>query len=153
MTVTSSLEQVITERTCGRSFGEGPLPAEQLATLLYLGNGVRQVQTRSGLPFYQRNVPNSGNLGSVEIFPIIMNVRDVEPGIYHFDTIEHHLANVRTGQYREWLREKASFKLSSGLPHAHSCSLSSSADYNRSTVSALTDSASLMRDMYRKIFI
>src|SRR5262249_7012191 len=48
----------------------------------------------------------SGNLGSVEIYPVIMNVAEVEPGIYHFDSVTHDLARLRGGQFATWLRER-----------------------------------------------
>lgn len=109
--VAMSVEGAITGRTSGRNFSRAPLPAAQLSTLLYLGNGVRRVDGAGMETFYQRNVPNSGNLGSVEIFPIVMNVEDVEPGIYHFNTIHHDLAQLRRGHFGTWLRERIFYQL------------------------------------------
>lgn len=105
------VDEAITRRVSGRRFGRDPLPADQLATLLYLGNGVREVVRVGGeVLFYQRNVTNSGNLGSVEIFPIVMNVAGVAPGIYHFDSVHHDLACVRRGEFRTWLMERVLFQ-------------------------------------------
>jgi SagB-type dehydrogenase family enzyme len=109
--ITMSVEEAITSRTSGRNFSSDPLPLDQLAALLYLGNAVRTAQGAGMEVFYQRNVPNSGNLGSVEIFPIIMNVAGVEPGIYHFDSVRHDLAQLRKGDFRVWLREQILFQL------------------------------------------
>jgi SagB-type dehydrogenase family enzyme len=102
--VTMPLGEAIARRTSGRVFGPAPLPAELLGTLLFLGNGVRQVEA-AGTPsvFYRRNAPNAGNLGSVEIFPIVMDVAGIDPGIYHFDSVHHDLARLRAGQFRDWL--------------------------------------------------
>jgi SagB-type dehydrogenase family enzyme len=105
------LERVILNRTSGRQFAPLALPAEQLATLLYLGNAVRQAVGQDGHVYFQRNVPNSGNLGSVEVFPIVLNVTDIEPGIYHFDTVKHDLAQLKVGHYSTWLRERVLFQL------------------------------------------
>ena len=103
--VNLSLEEAITRRASGRRFSAAPLLPEQLATLLYLGNAVRRVDEQPGLRNYQRNAPNSGNLGSVEAYPIILNVRGIDPGIYHFDSVHHDLACLQAGQFSTWLRE------------------------------------------------
>jgi SagB-type dehydrogenase family enzyme len=100
-----SLEDAITRRVSGRRFSAAPLLPEQLATLLYLGNGIRRVDEQHGLRSYQRNVPNSGNLGSVEMYPIVLNVQGIEPGIYHFDSVHHDLACLQAGQFSTWLNE------------------------------------------------
>lgn len=105
------LEDAILRRTSGRNFGNEGLTNKELATLLFLGGGVRDVQMRDNLPFYQRNAPNSGNLGSVEIYPIIFNVTDLPNGIYHFDSVRHDLARIRMGDFRQWLREYALFQI------------------------------------------
>jgi SagB-type dehydrogenase family enzyme len=108
--INAPLDGVITRRTSGRSFPPIPLSPDRLKSLLYLGNAVRQVHSIDTQVFYQRNVPTSGNLGSIEIYPVVMNVEGIEPGIYHFDTIHHHLACLRQGQFRTWLREKVLFQ-------------------------------------------
>jgi SagB-type dehydrogenase family enzyme len=105
------IDEAITHRASGRRYGPDPLPAEHLATLLYLGNGVREVVRIGGeVLFYQRNVTNSGNLGSVEIFPLVMNVAGIAPGIYHFDSVRHDLARIHSGQFRTWLMERVLFQ-------------------------------------------
>lgn len=105
-----SLDEAITHRTSKRGFGSDPLPAAELSSLLFLGNAVREVG-EEGQVHFQRNVPNSGNLGSTEIYPIVMNVAGIDPGIYHFDTVRHDLALVRVGRFSTWLRERVFFQL------------------------------------------
>lgn len=110
-----SLEDAIRRRVSNRSFGQTPLSAADFASVLYLGNGVRTVaQPHTESAHYYRNVPNAGNLGSIEIFPIVMNVAGVEPGIYHYDTIRHDLACLKPGQFRGWLRERALLQAEAG---------------------------------------
>ena len=57
-----------------------------------------------------RIVPNSGGLSSVEVYPVVMNITEIEPGIYHFDSVEHDLALLRAGQFRPWLEEIVLFQ-------------------------------------------
>jgi SagB-type dehydrogenase family enzyme len=95
----------IRRRASGRSFGSDPLPVTMLATLLRYANGVlATVQTPEGA-FYRRAAANSGDLGSVEIYPIVFDVESVEPGIYHFDSVHHDLTELQRGRFRDWLRE------------------------------------------------
>ena len=69
---TMSVDDAICQRVSGRDYSQTPLAAEQLATLLCLGNAVRRVDGDGAARSYQRNVPNSGNLGSVEVYPVII---------------------------------------------------------------------------------
>jgi SagB-type dehydrogenase family enzyme len=110
-TVSISIEDAITCRSSGRRFASTSLAAEQLATLLYLANTVRQVYGEGIEVYYQRNVPNSGNLGAVEIFPVIMNVAGIEAGIYHYDSLHHHLARLHQGHFHIWLRERVFYQM------------------------------------------
>jgi SagB-type dehydrogenase family enzyme len=68
------------------------------------------VQSTTGVPL-RRNVTNSGNLGSVEVYPVILAVDGVDPGIYHFDSVHHDLALLHRGMFRTWLREVVFFQL------------------------------------------
>lgn len=106
-----TLDQAITSRRSERWFANLSLSATDLASVLFLGNGVRAVEgEKPHERFYQRNVPNSGGLSSVEIYPIVMNTTEIPPGIYHFDSVEQDLAQLRVGQFRPWLQEIALFQ-------------------------------------------
>jgi SagB-type dehydrogenase family enzyme len=104
------LHEAISRRHSGRTYAATPIPATQLATLLYSVIGVRDRQT-TGSPTHSRNVTNSGNLGSVEIYPIIMAATDITPGIYHFDSVSHDLALLKSGHFAAWLREVVLFQI------------------------------------------
>ena len=107
MQVNAGLGEVILRRISGRDFSREPLRGEQLYTLLYMANAVSPGPSNP----LRRNVPSAGNLGSVEVFPIIMNVDGLQPGIYHFDTVAHDLALLRPGDFRTWLRERVFYQL------------------------------------------
>ncbi|MGN6562119.1 MAG: SagB/ThcOx family dehydrogenase [Thermomicrobiales bacterium] len=101
-----SLDEALARRASGHQFGPDPLAAWQLGALLYAGNGVRFVIRQGDRPVaYQRNAANAGNLGSVEIFPVVLNVAAIAPGIYHFDSVRHELVCLHAGRFRAWLRE------------------------------------------------
>jgi SagB-type dehydrogenase family enzyme len=106
------LGQAIGNRRSGRIYGDLPVPAECLSTLLYAGNGVRP--HRVGAPPMSRNVTNAGNLGSVELYPIVMGAEGLAPGIYHYDSVEHDLGLVQPGDFGVWLREVVFYQVEFG---------------------------------------
>jgi SagB-type dehydrogenase family enzyme len=105
------LGQAIRSRASGRAYGDVPLDAVKLATLLQYAAGVRASENDGADPRLRRNVANSGNLGSVEIYPVMLNAAGIDPGIYHFDSVHHDLALLHRGEYRTWLRECVFFQL------------------------------------------
>jgi SagB-type dehydrogenase family enzyme len=110
------LEDAIVRRVSSHTFGLTPLPAEKFATLLYLGNAVRTPDPSDAGNRYQRNAPNSGNLGSVEVYPIVLNVVGIQPGIYHYDSVSHALVELHRGNFTTWLQERVFFQLEFSLP-------------------------------------
>jgi SagB-type dehydrogenase family enzyme len=99
------LEHIITSRKSYREFSNKPLPIKSLGKLLYLANGIRKRNHLNNFPI--RNVPNSGGLGSVEIYLFALNVEDLDQGIYHFDSESHELALLRSGDFKIWLKNFA----------------------------------------------
>jgi SagB-type dehydrogenase family enzyme len=108
--VDGSVLTAIKARASGRAFGDTPLGLAELATVLRHSNAViDSVKTPDGA-FYRRAAANSGDLGSVEIYPIVLNVAGIEPGIYHFDSVRHDLTEVGLGHFGDWLREFVLFQ-------------------------------------------
>src|SRR5581483_8065709 len=105
-----SVLTVIKRRASGRAYTAKPLDAASLATLLRHANGVLATMRTGRSTFYRRAAANSGDLGSVEIFPIVLNVVGVDPGIYHFDSVRHDLTQLHAGAYPDWLREAVFFQ-------------------------------------------
>jgi SagB-type dehydrogenase family enzyme len=103
-----SVGQAIARRHSGRRYGNGALSSQQLATLLTASIGVRSVGRLRGA--IRRNVTNSGNLGSTELYPLVMRADGIEPGLYHFDSVKHDLALISAGHYGTWLRELVLFQ-------------------------------------------
>jgi SagB-type dehydrogenase family enzyme len=104
------LGEAIARRHSGRVYGTAPIPGRQLATLLTSASGVRKSPDGLHRPTISRNVTNAGNLGSVDVYPIVQRVDGVSPGIYHFDTVAHDLALITPGQFSDWLREVVFFQ-------------------------------------------
>jgi SagB-type dehydrogenase family enzyme len=95
-----SLGEAIARRSSGRLFSAEPLSVDVFATILRSGNALFRRENGN----YRRTAASSGNLGSVEVFPIVLNVAGIDAGIYHFDTVRHDLSLVRRGQFSDFLR-------------------------------------------------
>jgi SagB-type dehydrogenase family enzyme len=104
-------DEVLDERRSRRRFDGSALRAGALATLLRRSVGVRQPGPASQALVYDRIVPNSGNLGSVEVYPVVMNVEGTEPGLYHFDSVSYELVMLKAGHFGEWLRSSVLFQV------------------------------------------
>jgi SagB-type dehydrogenase family enzyme len=105
-----SLETVLQSRKSSRDFGGRPIAAADLWKLCYVASGVREAVASGEHVWFQRNVPNSGGLGSIEVFPVVLNVEGLASGIYHFDSVSHAMIEIATGDFREWLAKDVVFQ-------------------------------------------
>ncbi len=114
------LEEAIIRRTSTRIFSEQELTLPTLAKLLYLANGVRRPEhlsnSAASRPHFDRNVPNAGGLGSVDLFCIVTRVTGLNAGIYHFDSMNLNLQLCNEGDYSQWLKDFALLQMAEGLP-------------------------------------
>ncbi len=101
-----SFETVLRTRHSSRHFGEQPLSLKDLAKVLFFANGITNSYISAGYQNYRRNVPSSGNLGSIEIYPFITNVAGANPGIYHYNPLKHELDCLRLGNFRKEISER-----------------------------------------------
>jgi SagB-type dehydrogenase family enzyme len=106
-----SVEKAIALRRSSHRFNSEPISLDQLAALLYLGNAVQRVDDTIDGSSFKRTVANSENLGSIEAFPVVLNVRGIAAGIYHFDTVAHGLSVVKSGHFQQWLDERVFYQL------------------------------------------
>jgi SagB-type dehydrogenase family enzyme len=95
-----TLAASIIDRRSSRDFGDAPMNLEEVATIAFLACGVQGGNEKNAA---QRNVPNSGGLGSVELSLIVQNVTGLTPGIYAYDSVRHWLVPKSFGVYRQWL--------------------------------------------------
>jgi len=91
------VSEAICQRRSAREFSSEPIPLEVLSRVLFNGNGVREVHIEDGYRHYRRNTPSAGNLGSVDLYPLILRVSGVHPGVYHYQPCEHQLNRIAPG--------------------------------------------------------
>ncbi len=107
-----SVESAITNRRSSKEFSSSALPLAHLAKVLYLANGARIPKTStdavsSSNRAYQFNSPSAGGLASTQLDVFVLNVIDIEPGIYRFDKQTHELVLKKKGNFATWLKEFA----------------------------------------------
>lgn len=72
-----SLIDALKDRRSSRSYSKEPILSQDLSTLLYYSFGVMNKDKKR---FY----PSAGGRYSLEVYPLIINVKDINPGIYHY---------------------------------------------------------------------
>jgi SagB-type dehydrogenase family enzyme len=70
---------------------------EELSSLLHSSAGITDTRDPT-LAF--RAVPSSGALYPIELYLVILDVADLEPGVYHYDVQGHRLELLRPGELR-----------------------------------------------------
>jgi SagB-type dehydrogenase family enzyme len=91
------LWEAIRKRRSVRDFGNEPITEDVLSMLLWASQGV----TKEYSDFALRTAPSAGALYPIETYVAVHNVEGVEPGIYHYDVMNHALDELRRGDFRD----------------------------------------------------
>lgn len=94
-TQTMSLDQVLKQRKSIRNFQDKPISKGQLAYLLWASTGIQRVE--GGYEF--RTAPSAGALYPIETYLVVNNVKELEPGVYHYSISSHQLEQLRLGDF------------------------------------------------------
>jgi len=101
------LGEVIERRRSHRAFAAEPVAAPALAALLGAGYGVtgalESADDRPPIPL--RAIPSAGALYPLELYPAVLRVSDLEPGLYHFDPLAQGLEIIQPDLAAEALTE------------------------------------------------
>lgn len=106
--VTTDYSRTVLSRRSRRDFGDDPLTLSQLSTLLLHACGVTlfvEGYDYTRLPL--RSFPSSGGLQAPEVYLSVQRVKDLLPGLYHYQPIDHVLELLKEGSYGETLRNLA----------------------------------------------
>jgi putative peptide maturation dehydrogenase len=90
------LFDLLRKRCTTREFSGQGLDAETLSTLLHHVFGcVAERKTAVG-PLLRKTSPSGGSLHPIEVYPLVINVRGVEPGLYHYNVGRHGLGQMES---------------------------------------------------------
>lgn len=97
-----SLEETILSRRSRRNYSKEPITMEELSRILFFSVGITGKIGR----YYLRAYPSAGALAPVEVYPLIERATDSDlKGIYHYNSLEHCLEEIKKGSYIDELVE------------------------------------------------
>ena len=87
------LEEALRTRRSVRSFGDGPVPLQDLSQLLWAAQGTTD-------PTGLRAAPSAGALYPLVVYAVAGNVASLPAGLYRYDPSAHALSLVQAGDRR-----------------------------------------------------
>ena len=86
------------------------LTLDELSSLLYFTYGAHgAAQLTPGVVGLRKTSPSGGAMHPIEVFPLILQVQNVPPGIYHYSVERHALSLLRAVSLEEGRQLAASF--------------------------------------------
>jgi SagB-type dehydrogenase family enzyme len=90
------LAEAIARRKSQRRYTKDPLSLEELAFLVWAAQGVRETGRHGKTPYLLRTVPSAGARHPFETYLLVNRVDGLEPGMYHYQSLEHRLCLLDT---------------------------------------------------------
>ncbi|MHC1782744.1 MAG: SagB/ThcOx family dehydrogenase [Anaerolineaceae bacterium] len=88
----TDLRKIMEQRATLRKYSPAGLSMNELAYLLWLTQGVKQVTEK---PVTYRIVPSAGSRHAFETYLLVNRVEGLKPGLYRYAAIEHKLLSVK----------------------------------------------------------
>ncbi|MEN6575775.1 MAG: SagB/ThcOx family dehydrogenase [Phycisphaerales bacterium] len=98
-----TLDEALRRRKSIRDYRSASLSLGHLSYLLWASSGVQR--TEQGFEF--RAAPSAGALFPIETYVVASEVRDLEPGVYHYGIRDHELEQIRAGDTRRQIAAAA----------------------------------------------
>ena len=93
-------ETVLRGRRSEHAYSGQSMSFEHFSRILTLGDGIVARKTiEEGNAFSLRTAPSGGGLNPVEIYPIVLRVQGVAPGIYFFNPDQNQLEQLSLGDF------------------------------------------------------
>lgn len=96
----TSVEEAMKSRRSIRSYKDVPLSLSELAQLLWAAQGLTA-------KWGGRTAPSAGATYPLEIYAVVGKVKNLEPGIYHYNPQDHTIRLHKTGDLRSALANAA----------------------------------------------
>lgn len=96
-----SIEQTLYNRRSVRSYKNETLSLKDLSQILWSAQGISDRNRNF------RTAPSAGATFPLELYAVVGNVENLEPGIYKYNPFEHSISLVVKGDKREDLRNAA----------------------------------------------
>jgi len=109
-----SVESAIQNRRSMRHFTAEPVSVQELAQLLWAGQGMSEVLEEPPPGFRNwewkggyRTAPSAGALYPLELYLVVGTADGIDPGVYRYAPLEHGLVKTEDGDLREALWDAA----------------------------------------------
>ncbi|MDY6916170.1 MAG: SagB/ThcOx family dehydrogenase, partial [Candidatus Cloacimonadota bacterium] len=87
-----SLNRAVWNRRSRRNYNDKPMTLAELTYLIWMADGVKKTIKRFDHSYATlRTVPSAGARHPYETYIIVLNVTDLEPGVYRYSVLEHKL--------------------------------------------------------------
>ena len=94
------LETTLAERRSVRLYIKTPLSLREVSQMLWAVQGISYQNNR-------RTSPSAGATYPLEIYVVIQNVENIDPGIYHYLIDKHAIELFQVGRFEESLKQAA----------------------------------------------
>lgn len=93
-------------RRTRRAFRRQPISLNSFATVVQWCWGATHVAEDPVLgPFLLKTSPSGGARHPIEVYPVVIRVENVDPGIYHYSSIAHELTLRKAGEFADLVVE------------------------------------------------
>ncbi len=119
MTKETEFYQLLAKRKTTRVFDtQTPLTQAELSLILYYVYGCHGYAPvfPPNLVGLRKTSPSGGGLHPVEVYPLVINVADVDPGVYHYNVRDHSLELVREATRKQAAALANEFTAGQGYP-------------------------------------
>jgi len=83
--------EAMRRRKSERRYTDEPLTLEELAFFVWAAQGVRESGQHGANRYVLRTVPSAGARHPFETYLVVNRVQELEPGLYHYQSLEHQL--------------------------------------------------------------
>lgn len=125
-----SVEEALNKRRSQRDYRTDEISAEDLSQILWAAYGITKPMDNPKLKGGLRTAPSAGATYPLEIYAIVGNVKDIEPGVYRYIPAEHKIVMVIDQDIR---KELCAAALNQKMIEVAPASLFYSAVFNRTT--------------------
>jgi len=95
-----SVEEALAERRSRRKYTNKPLSLNELSQVLWSAQGITS-------DWGGRTAPSAGATYPIEVYTVVGNVENLNPGVYHYIPLAHSLALIADGDIRRQLSRAA----------------------------------------------
>lgn len=96
-TLNISLQEALSRRRTKRQFSLTPLKLAEVSALCWAAYGVTETKGRLGL----HTAPSAGATYPLELYLLVQNCADIEPGLYLYQPAYHSLVKLAIGSFKK----------------------------------------------------